>query len=200
MDDESGGNGVYTWTVRNDFTMGDSQDLDTMDKWTTLNGVLTLDNASSVSDDVFVKAQISYSEDDVAVGSATFTDWQDFVTGQYTARHFKFRLVLETEDTSITPQVSALSNEIIMFDRTATGTGSGLADPSTTATSITFSPAFRDVPTVMVNADDANGNYVQVTNVTRTGFDVRIKQVSDNLQTSDSFTWTAVGYGSEKGT
>ena len=153
-----------------------------------------------VSPYTILKVVCFWEKDDDVFGSSTFTDWQDFVTGQYTARHFKFRLVLETEDTSITPQISALSNEIIMFDRTATGTGSGLADPSTAATSITFSPAFRDVPTVMVNADDANGNYVQVTNVTRTGFDVRIKQVSDNLQTSDSFTWTAVGYGSEKGT
>ena len=195
---------VYTSTVNIAFAMGDSQDLDTMDKWTILNNVLTLDGADSVSDDVSVVAQISYSEDDVAVGSATFTDWQTFISGEYTARHVKFRLVLTTDDTTITPQVSQLSYEILMKDYTQTGTSTSSSGGDV---SVTFSPDFytagadEGLKSVMVNIDNpsASGEYVTVPSQTNTGFTVGTYD-SGNTRTARAFTWTAVGYGREKGT
>ena len=56
--------------------------------------------------------EIATSDDNV-----TYTSFQNFVIGNYTARYYKFRVVLTSSDLASTPVVSAVTVTVDMEDR-----------------------------------------------------------------------------------
>ena len=131
--------------------------------------------------------EISTSDDNI-----TYTSFQNFVIGDYTARYFKFRLVLISNDLSSTPVVSELSVTIDMPDRIFSGNDilSGVATKT-----VTFTLPFKSVNyAVGITAEDmATGDYFIVENKAVDSFDVTFKN-SSNSVISRTFDYIAKGF------
>jgi len=142
-------------------------------------------------DDVTAKIQISTSND-----NSTYTDFSDYILGNYKARYIKLRVKMTTLNADSTPAISALSATIDMPDRTiavantASGTsGSGKA--------ITFSPAFKDLQGLAISVGnlDNNDRYV-ITSKSATGFTITFYQGAGTGSVIDrTFDYVAKGYG-----
>jgi len=151
------------------------------------------DGDTSSFGDTNATLQIATTDDDPS-GSPTFTDFRDFVVGEYSARALKFRAVLNSNDTSASPKVETLQVTVDMPDRLehgndiTSGTGSGGYD-------VTFSPAFSVLQNVAITAQNmASGDYYLVTSKSATGFNVVFKN-SSNAVVSRTFDYQAKGYG-----
>ena len=123
----------------------------------------------------------------------TWSEWQPFVVGDYTARAFQFRLTLASLDDGETrPVVSALTVEIDMPDRTE---GANNVTVPATGLDVTFNNPFATIPAIVVTGRNlASGDYVSVTNQAKTGFRMQFFN-SVGLGVARVADWVAVGYG-----
>ncbi len=145
-------------------------------------------------DDVNVEFYVAITDDDPA-GTPTWSDWQQFFVGDYTARAFKFKVVLTSSDTQATPAVSVLSVEIDMPDRVtsgddiASGTDAG-------GKLVTFNRAFKIAPALGIAAQNLQqGDFYEITTKTPSGFTIRFKNLSGTV-VNRTFDYVAKGYGS----
>ena len=131
--------------------------------------------------------EIALSDDNV-----TFSAFRNFVIGDYTARYYKFRLVLISRDGATTPVVSALSVTIDMEDRiqSANDVVSGVGTKT-----VAFTNAFKTVNYAVgvTGQGMATGDYFLVENKTINGFDVTFKN-SSNTVISRTFDYIAKGF------
>lgn len=165
-----------------------------MSTWITLSGVGTIAGLDT-GDETSVEIQVNYS----IVDSATpiYQGYRRFVVGDYTARHLKFRAVLSTLFSTITPTMSALSVSIDMPDRVDRGNDliSGAASYA-----VAFSPVFREIRSITIAAQNMQtGDYYEISGKTRTGFDVIFRN-SAGTAISRTFDYQAIGFGRERGT
>tara|TARA_B100000963_G_scaffold103207_1_gene89354 strand:- start:1600 stop:4746 length:3147 start_codon:yes stop_codon:yes gene_type:complete len=145
-------------------------------------------------DSTTVEFFVATTDDDPNSGSATFTDFRRFISGDYTARGFKFKLVLNSTDVNATPQVNTLGMEIDMPDRTvaendiASGT-------SSSGKVITFSGAFKGLSGVGISAGNlASGDYYAITNKSATGFTIKFFNSGGSV-VNRTFDYVARGFG-----
>jgi hypothetical protein len=185
---------VYSSRVTFDAVVGTAANLFTMSTWTTLAQLADLVNGDT-GDDVFTELQINYS----IVNSATpvYQGFRRFVVGDYTARHIKFRVYMNSLSPTLSPTLTSLSATIDMPDRVAKGndivSGAGTY-------SVVFSPKFRQLRSVTIAAQNMNtGDYYVISNKTRTGFDVIFRN-SAGAAVSRSFDYQAIGFGRERST
>jgi len=131
--------------------------------------------------------EIATSDDNV-----TYTAFQNFVIGDYTARYFKFRVVLISRDLASTPVVSEVIVTIDMADRIFSG--NDIASGVGTKTVI-FTNPFKSVNyAVGITAEDMNtGDFFTVSNKTVNGFDVLFKN-SGGTNVSRTFDFIAKGF------
>jgi hypothetical protein len=177
-----------------DAVVSTSGGLSTMSGWVTLAGLADL-AGDDTGDEVTVELQVNYS----IVDSATpvYQGWRRFVVGDYTARHLKFRAVLTTRFSTISPIISALTAVIDMPDRV--DYGNDLVTGASTY-SVAFSPWFKELRSVTIAAQNmATGDYYTISGKTRTGFDVTFRN-SAGTAISRSFDYQAIGYGRERAT
>ena len=150
------------------------------------------DGGASVDfDDVDVTFQIRTTDDDPS-GSPTWSAWRDFVVGEYAARAFEFRLQLEADDTTVSPQITTLEVTADMPDRTLAE-----SDITSGASSyaVTFSPAFKALQGVGISAANlASGDYYEITSKSASGFTITFKD-SGGTAVSRDFDYVARGYG-----
>jgi len=149
------------------------------------------DGGYTEQDDVNAIIQISTSND-----NSTYSDFADYILGDYKARYIKLRVKMTTNNSNSTPAISALSATIDMPDRTiavantASGTsGSGKA--------ITFSPAFKDLQGLAISVGnlDNNDRYV-ISSKSATGFTIIFYQGAGTGSVIDrTFDYVAKGYG-----
>jgi len=124
--------------------------------------------------------------------NSTYTDFRTFVIGEYTARYFKFRVVLISRDNASTPVVSAVTVTVDMVDRIFSGndivSGSGTK-------SITFTNPFKTVNYAVgiTGQGMATGDYFLVESKTINGFNVTFKN-SSNTAISKTFDFIAKGF------
>jgi hypothetical protein len=185
---------VYTSRVIVDAVVSTTGGLSTMAGWLTLAGLADL-AGDDTGDEVSVELQVNYS----IVDSATpvYQGWRRFVVGDYTARHLKFRAVLTSNYTTISPTISALTAVIDMPDRVDYGNDL-ISGASTYA--VAFSPWFRELRSVTIAAQDmATGDYYTISGKTRTGFDVTFRN-SAGTTISRTFDYQAIGFGRERST
>lgn len=185
---------VYTSRVIVDAVVSTSGGLSTMAGWLTLAGLADL-AGDDTGDEVAVELQVNYS----IVDSPTpvYQGWRRFVVGDYTARHLKFRAVLTSNYTTISPTISGLTAVIDMPDRV--DYGNDLVSGAGTY-SVAFSPWFRELRSVTIAAQNmATGDYYTISGKTRTGFDVTFRN-SAGAAISRSFDYQAIGFGRERGT
>lgn len=138
-----------------------------------------------------VQVEISTTEDDPS-GSPTWTDWQPLVTGDFTARAFRFRAKLETSQPDITPLVEEIVVTIDMPDRVIAG--SDIVIPSG-GMRVDFIPAFKHLSGISIAAQELEtGDYYLITNKDETGFDIEFKD-DTNSDISRILDYVAKGYG-----
>ncbi len=131
--------------------------------------------------------EIALSNDNI-----TYTDFRNFVVGDYTARYYKFRVFLRSFDLASTPVISALSVSIDMPDRIFSG--NDISSGAGTYT-VTFTNPFYSVNyAVGITAQGlATGDFFLLSNKTINGFDLAFKN-SGGTGISKTFDYIAKGY------
>ena len=131
--------------------------------------------------------EIATSDDNV-----TYTSFQNFVIGDYTARYLKFKLVMTSSDLSSTPVVSGLSVTVDMPDRIFSG--NDISSGAGTKT-VTFTNPYKSVNyAVGITGENlATGDFFVVENKTVNGFDLTFKN-SSGTNVSRTFDFIAKGF------
>jgi hypothetical protein len=125
-------------------------------------------------------------------GSPGWTDWLNFIIGDYSAWGYEFRLLLQTFNPNVTPVVSGLSVTVDMPDRIVEGKS---LTSGTTDYNVVFTGSFKAEPGISVTPHDmASGDYYAVVNKSASGFTVRFFN-SGSTRVSRKFDYTAKGYG-----
>lgn len=145
--------------------------------------------ASNFDGDASVNAS-SHLEIATSNDNSTYTSFRNFNVGDYSARYFKFRLIMQSLDNSATPVVSALSVDADMQERLVSendvASGAGTK-------AITFSPVFISTPAIGVSAQGlASGDFYEITNKSVSGFDITFKNGGTAI--SKTFDYIAKGH------
>ena len=131
--------------------------------------------------------EIALSNDNI-----TYTDFRNFVVGDYTARYYKFRVFLRSFDLASTPVISALSVSIDMPDRIFSG--NDITSGTGTYNVVFTNPFFSANYAVGITAQGlATGDFYLLTNKTINGFDLAFKN-SSGTGVSKTFDYLAKGY------
>ena len=118
-------------------------------------------------DNVSTQLQISQSNDNVS-----FSSFQNFVVGDFTARYFKFRLVLNSLNNSATPIVFGLKVNIDVPDKTLFENNISIGSSAQT---ITYSQNFVSLPSLGVSVENQDpGDTFLISNKTTSGFDIQL--------------------------
>ena len=131
--------------------------------------------------------EIAVSDD-----NSTFTEFKNFVIGDYTARYLKFRLVLISRDGVTTPVISQATVTVDMIDRIQSG--NDILSGATTKT-VSFTNPFKTASYAVgiTGQGMATGDYFLVESKTINGFNVTFKNAS-NTVISRTFDYIAKGF------
>tara|TARA_R100000353_G_scaffold176075_1_gene148668 strand:- start:898 stop:4662 length:3765 start_codon:yes stop_codon:yes gene_type:complete len=169
-------------------------------------------------DDVSASLSVNVTQSDPATAAAdTYSGFQTFANGTYKGRGFKFRATLESESAAHNISVQELGFLAKFESRTERRyvhtDGTIKTEPIDSGTSssgkdVTFANPFftgtaslggvnKFPPSIGITiVGAATGDYFVLSNVTRTGFNIKIKNDSQNPVFIDKkFTFQAVGYG-----
>ena len=124
--------------------------------------------------------------------NSTFTSFQNFVIGEYTARFFKFRVVLTSSDLASTPVVEEISVTIDMIDRIFSG--NDITSGASTKT-VAFGQPFKTTSYALGVAGQgmAVGDFFLIESKTINGFNITFKN-SSNSAISKTFDYIAKGF------
>jgi hypothetical protein len=131
--------------------------------------------------------EIALSNDNI-----TYTTYRNFVIGDYSARYYKFRVMMTSNDLASTPVVSALSVTLDMEDRILSGND---ISSGTGTYSVTFTnPFYSSNYAIGITAQSLNtGDYFTISSKTVNGFNVAFKN-SAGSGVSKTFDYLAKGY------
>lgn len=125
-----------------------------------------------------------------APNSGTYGAWRDFVPGEYFARKFKLRVVLESFDPTVTAVLDTLVFTVDMPDRIEKGTA---VNCPAAGMHVAYAVPFQIIPNVQITGlDAAAGDDVILSNQTASGFDVQVKNTGTGV--SRSINWLSQGY------
>ena len=131
--------------------------------------------------------QIAVSDDNV-----TFSTFQDFTIGDYTGRFFKFRVLMQSDNNTATPIVTAvgvtLQLEAFTVSENDVVSGTGTK-------SITYSKAFNLLNSIAITLsvqDMASGDKYAITSKSKTGFNIAFTN-SGGTGVSRTFDYVAKG-------
>jgi hypothetical protein len=143
----------------------------------------------SEHNDVNVELLIATSTD-----GSSYTDFRNYILGDYRASHIKLRAKLTTTKSTATPSIYELSATVDMPDSTraeddvASGT-------SASGKTVTFSPAFKELQGLGISAQSlATGDFYELTSKSATGFTIKFKNSSGTVVDRD-FDYVAKGFG-----
>ena len=131
--------------------------------------------------------EIALSNDNI-----TYSTYRNFVIGDYSARYYKFRVMMTSSDLASTPVVSALSVTLDMEDRILSGND---ISSGTGTYSVTFTnPFYSSNYAIGITAQSLNtGDYFTISSKTVNGFNVAFKN-SAGSGVSKTFDYLAKGY------
>ena len=171
--------------------------------------IQTVPNANTFT--VTASASATISGGTSCTYGANFTQFNTFANGEYTARGFKFKCELESNDPAQNINVTELGFEASVKRRTETintaiasqcaTTGSGktvtFSDPFFTGTASLGGSTTAFLPTIGITLEGAaSGDFFNITSITGTQFVIETRSSSGLKDLS--FKYTAVGFG--KGT
>lgn len=134
--------------------------------------------------------QISTTQVDPAL--SVWSEYQDLDAGDITARAMRFRLLLESMASGVTPRVSSASIVVDMPDRSVAG--KDISVP-TAGLAVAFTPPFKELRGISIAAQDmASGDRYTITSKGRSGFTIRFFN-SAGTAVARTFDYTAIGYG-----
>jgi predicted phage tail protein len=168
---------------------------DLIDTWVDFEG--------AVADQVNSKVCVRTTDDNPA-GSPTWSDYQEFGNGTFTARAFQFKLdasafTLSQAFACYELGYKASFQRRIESSVVAESSGAGtksvtFANPFWTGTAA-LGGANSILPSIGITAQNLqSGDYFNVTNVSSSGFDVTFRN-SSGTAVDRLFAWSAVGYG-----
>ena len=184
---------VDTWPTIDsigDIDLGDIT-VNYVDTWTDWDAVLNFDGEQNLGD-ASVSFQIATTNDNPA-GTPTWSAWRTFYLGDYTARAFKFRLLVDRGTDPYTQvEVSDLGVTIDVPDRIESANNIAV---TTSGLSVTFANQFYSTPAIAVTPYNmATGDYIVMSAQSATGFTVTFKN-SAGTNVARTMDWIAKGYG-----
>lgn len=166
------------------FDTGDLIDFrfDDIDTWESIDG----DRISDTSVALFVR-----TTSDNPAGSPVWSEWQRFSMGDYEARAFQWKVVLESASANHNVVVTGLVVSVDMPDRRESGRDVISAAGVTT---ITFQKPFRVLPNLGITAQNmAQGDYFVIGTKTLSGFPITFFN-SASVPVSRKFDWDATSH------
>jgi hypothetical protein len=183
---------VYTSLVTAELFAGGIDRADSSDDWPDNDLVENRDGSTDPAR-WRLRLQLRTTLDDPAA-TPVWSPWQDAALGEYTARAFEGRAVLESDSPTITPVVGALTLHVDMPDRT-TAARSLSSDPAGSV--VVFGHAFRTPPAIGITAQNMqSGDYYVIDGVSESEFSIRFFDAADT-GISRNFDYMAKGYGEE---
>lgn len=162
---------------------------DLIDSWGYIDQVGGLTEATKCNAAVYVRAT-----NDNPSGSPTWSDYKEFSNVLITGRAFQFKALLTSNDTNQNIAVTKLGATLELQGRTES-----ISTPVTTGSSqytVSFTNPFKQTPTVVVTpTNQQSGDFHELANISRTGFQVTFKNGSSAV--ARSFVWAASGFGKE---
>ena len=163
--------------------------VDLVDSWGYIDQVGGLTEATKCNAAVYVR-----STNDDPSGSPTWSAYKEFSNVLITGRAFQFKAILTSNDTNQNIAVTKLGAKLELQGRTES-----ISTPVTTGSqqySVSFTNAFKQTPTVVVTpTNQQSGDFHELANISRTGFQVTFKNGSSAV--ARSFVWAASGFGKE---
>jgi len=151
---------------------------------------LSQHTGTPAADGIDVDLFVSTTEDDPA-GSPTYTDYRPFIVGSYTARAFRFRAVLTTDNADETPAITELTAEIKLATRTESDSD---IQSGTGGKAVTFPSVFKEVRSVAISVGDMqSGDFYAITNKATTGFTIEFFN-SSSTSVDRLFDYVATGF------
>lgn len=156
-----------------------------IDTWTSIDG--------DVLDDVDAVLYVRVTSDDPS-GTPTWNSWQPFANAIIRGRGFQFKTIATSTNADQNIVIDELGCSVELDQRTeASAQITGTAGTK----AVTFTNAFYQAPNIGITGYAmATGDYFEVANTTRTGFEVTFRN-SAGTAVSRNFTYTAIGYGRE---
>ena len=165
----------------------------------------------AAADEANCQIQVATSQ----TASGSFSSFNNFANGTFKGRRFKFKLILETTNVSQNMNVQQAGYTAEFQSRTeqnyqtggTTSTAPQSSGTSSSGKTVTFgSPFFTGatglggtnafLPSIGITIQDAQaGDFFTVTNVSGTGFTLKVMQNNNSTFVDRSFTFSAVGYG-----
>jgi len=165
--------------------------------------IQTVPNANTFT--VTASASATISSGTSCTYGANFTQFNTFANGEYTARGYKFKVELTSDDPAQNINVTELGYEASVKRRTET-INTSIAS-GTSAKTVTFaSPFFTGtgslggsttafLPTVGITLEGAvSGDYFKITSITGSQFVIEVRDSSNNFKNLN-FRYTAIGFG-----
>ena len=163
------------------------------------------------ADEANCQIQVATSQ----TASGSFGSFNNFANGTFKGRRFKFKLVLETTNTSQNMNVQQAGYTAEFQSRTeqnyqtggSTSTAPQQSGTSSSGKTVTFGTPFfvgtsslgganAFLPSIGITIQDAiDGDFFQISNVSGTGFTIKVMRNNVNTFVDRSFTFSAVGYG-----
>ena len=156
-----------------------------IDTWPAIDDT----NLDAVNAALYVRSTL-----DNPSASPTWTEWNEFSNAIVRGRGFQYKTIATTTNPDQNIVIEELGSILELQQRVEQS--STLTSGAGTYTA-TFTDAFYQAPAIgLTGYNMGTGEYFQITNVTRTGFDVVFRN-SGGTAVSRNFTYTAVGYGRE---
>ena len=165
----------------------------------------------AAADEANCQIQVATSQ----TASGSFSNFNNFANGTFKGRRFKFKLILETTNVSQNMNVQQAGYTAEFQARTeqnyqtggTTSTAPQSSGTSSSGKTVTFGTPFfvgtsslgganAFLPSIGITIQDAQaGDFFTVTNVSGTGFTLKVMQNNNSTFVDRSFTFSAVGYG-----
>ena len=162
---------------------------DLIDTWGYIDAVGGLTEATACNAAVYVR-----STDDDPSGSPTWSAYKEFSNVLITGLAFQFKAILTSNDTNQNIAITQLGATLELQGRTES-----ISTPVTTGSSqytVSFTNPFKNTPQVVVTpTTQQSGDFFELANISRTGFQVTFKNGSSAV--ARSFVWAASGFGKE---
>ena len=157
---------------------------DLIDSWGDLDAIGAV-QADKTNCSVYLRTSLDNS---------TWTTWREFSNVLVKARYVQFKAKLTCSDTNQNIKVTELGAVLELQGRTES-----ISSPVTTGSStytVSFTKAFKNTPNVAITpTSQQSGDFYELTNITRTGFQVTFKNGSSTV--ARPFVWAASGFGKE---
>ena len=180
--------GVYDLNLRSVFTTLAFNPGNFWDDLPEIDSVATIDDVIGNPD---ANLYFRYSQD---ASSPTYSGWILFESNLIRARYIQFKVIAISGDERENIAIDQLGVAALLHKHTESA---GPLTSGTTTYTATYPNPFYAVPQVNITAlDMASGDYVTITNVTRTDFQVLFKN-SGGSNVSRQFYYSATGTGKE---